>query len=354
MLRVTDALAVPVDLARQLVQRQLLLLALLVDEDAEQVIANAVRGRQAIARKYVRWARRRHPDATPAEIIKALERHYVTAVSVAGGIVTAGSLAIDFIPGGGAATKGVKAGVKAAAIGLAKSAAASNLLPAADQQLQFEITAMFGLALADIHGMNYDQDQARALVYGLSNSRVSQAQIASFATDLANASPSSALDLSQRSAGGRGDRSDWASTLAGFLPGDGAKSLVESIQGGRLEDLRGRLGKRGQISLGAALSGASRFVFGREVVVAAQGAFPPAPEAFPDHLAVEVKEKSDKSDEPNRALLALQSAAQATVGWVGGAATAVGSGVTAAAGTVSGRSAVWTSTETGSRTSRRC
>jgi hypothetical protein len=306
----------------------------LVDEDAEQEIANAVRGRHAMARKYVRWVRRRHPDATPAEIIKALERHYVTAVSVAGGIVTAGSLAIDFIPGG-AATKGVKTGVRAVALGLARSAAASNLLPAADQHLQFEITAIFGLALADIHGMTYDQDQAKALVYGLSNSRVSQAQIASFAADLAKAVPSSAVDLRQPGAGGRGDWSDWASTLAGFLPGDGAKSLVESIQGGRVEDLRGRLGKRGRISVGAALSGASRFVFGREVVVAAHGAFPPAPEAFPDHLVVEVKEQSDKGDEPNRALLALQNAAQATVGWVGGAATSVGSGVSAAAGTAS-------------------
>ena len=94
---------------------QITLEAELVDEDAEQVIANAVRGRQAIARKYVRWVRRRHPDATPAEIIKALERHYVTAVSVAGGIVTAGSLAVDFIPGGGgAATKGVKAAGRSA------------------------------------------------------------------------------------------------------------------------------------------------------------------------------------------------------------------------------------------------
>lgn len=314
---------------------QITLEAEIVDEDAEQEIADAVRGRQAIARKYVRWARRRHPDATPAEIIKGLERHYVTAVSVAGGLVTAGSLAVDFLPGGGAATKGVKAGVRAAAIGLAKSAAASNLLPAADQQLQFEITAMFGLALADIHGMNYDHDQAKALVYGLSNSRVSQAQIASFAADLAKASPSSAVDLSRSGTTGRGDRSDWASTLAGSLPGEGAKSLVESIQSGRLEDLRGRLGKRGQISLSAALSGASRFVFGREVVVAAQGAFPPAPDVFPDHLAVEVKEKSDQADEPNRALLALQGAAQTTAGWVGGAATAVGSGVTTAVSTVS-------------------
>jgi hypothetical protein len=318
---------------------QITLEAELVDEDAEQEIAKAVSGRKAIARKYVRWVRRRNPDATPAEIIRTLERHYVTAIGVAGGIVTVGSVAVTFIPGGGAATKGVKAGVTAAAIGLAKTAAATNLLPAADQQLQFEITAMFGLALADIHGMDYDQDQSKALVYGLSNSRMSQAQITSFATDLATASPSSAVDMGQRIADGRGDWSHWASTLASSLPGDGAKSLVESIQAGKLEDLRGRLGKRSQtaveLSIGAALSGASRFVFGREVVVAARGAFPPAPEAFPDHLAVEVAEKPETGDEPNRALLALKNAAQATGGWVSGAATAVGTGVTAAASTVS-------------------
>src|SRR5262249_44077997 len=155
----------------------------------------------------------------------------------------AGTVAVSFIPGGGAATTGVKAGVKAVAIGLARTAAAAKL-PAAGEQLQFEITAMFGLALADIYGKTCDQDQAKALVYGLSNSRVSQAQITSFATDLAKASPSSALDMGQRIADGRGDWSHWASTLAGSLPGDRAKSLVQSIQGGKLEDVRGRLGKR--------------------------------------------------------------------------------------------------------------
>jgi hypothetical protein len=59
-----------------------------------------------------------------------------------------------------------------------------------------------------------------------------------------------------------------------------------------------------------------------------------APEAFPDHLAIEAHDKPDKGDEPNRALLALQNAAQATGGWVGGAASAVGSGATTAASTV--------------------
>ena len=55
------------------------------------------------------------------------------------------------------------------------------------------------------------------------------------------------------------------------------------------------LGKRGQtaveLSVDAVLGSTSRFVFGREVVVAARGAFPPAPDAFPDYLAVEVKQK---------------------------------------------------------------
>ena len=51
---------------------QITLEAELVDEDAEREIAKAVGGRQAMARKYVRWVRRRNPDATPAEIISTL------------------------------------------------------------------------------------------------------------------------------------------------------------------------------------------------------------------------------------------------------------------------------------------
>ena len=41
-----------------------------------------------------------------------------------------------------------------------------------------QITAMFGLALADIHGMNYDQDQAKALVQAGGCSSASQCRTA--------------------------------------------------------------------------------------------------------------------------------------------------------------------------------
>jgi hypothetical protein len=62
----------------------------LVEQDAERGIENAVTGRRGMARKYVRWVRRRHPDATPAEIIALLECHYITAISVAGAAITVG------------------------------------------------------------------------------------------------------------------------------------------------------------------------------------------------------------------------------------------------------------------------
>ena len=67
----------------------------LLDTDAEREIDKAVRGRRGIARKYVKWVRRRNPGATPAEIISMLEHHYVTAISVAGAAITVGSIGVD-------------------------------------------------------------------------------------------------------------------------------------------------------------------------------------------------------------------------------------------------------------------
>ena len=90
----------------------------LLDKDAEREIDKAVRGRRGIARKYVKWMRRRNPGATPAEIISMLEHHYVTAISVAGAAITVGSIAseigIAMIPVVGPAAAGTKAAAKEA------------------------------------------------------------------------------------------------------------------------------------------------------------------------------------------------------------------------------------------------
>ena len=324
----------------------------LTDKAAEREIGTAVNGRHSVARKYVLWVRRRNPQATPSQVITFLERHYITAITVAGGLVSAGSIALDvgisLIPGGGVAKSATKhvarSAAKKVALGATRMGAerVSKMLPAGDEQLQFEITALFALALADIHGMSLDQSQRSALVYGLANDRVDQRQIAAMATDLARSaaerSTSSAVEVGHSIAHGQRDWSHWADTLARSLPAGSAQNLVRGMKTGTLEDVRSGLSGKRQAAVeygaGAVMGGVTRFVFGREVVTATQQAFAEAPAEFPPHLAIEAKEKPENDDESNPAFAALLGAARSTGGWLGGSAQALGSGVGAVAGTV--------------------
>ncbi|QHF22502.1 hypothetical protein GTU71_14020 [Rathayibacter sp. VKM Ac-2762] len=334
----------------------------LVEEEAAEDIAKAVSARHSIARKYVMRLRRKRPDASPAELIRLLERHYGTSITAAGALISAGAIAADvgiaMIPGVGAAAAGVKsAGAQAAkkagkeatkaavktaaktvALGAARSGAqkAAALLPAGDEQLQFEITAIFALAVADIHGMDLDQDQAQALVYGLTNDRVGAKQIAAMATDVAAVSSGGSTQEKPTASG----RTDWARTLADSLPAGHAQSLVRTIQTGQLDGVRDSLSGKQQSAVdygvGALSGGIARFVFGREVITASRAAFAEAPDQFPSRLALELALAGDDDDtEPNRALAALEDAAKSTGDWVAGTAGAVGGGITSAASAVS-------------------
>ena len=330
------------------------LAAELQPESAEREITRAVSARHKIARRYVMRLRKRNPEASPAEIIATLERHYVTAITIAGGVVTAGTIAanvgIALIPGvaaGKEASKGAakvaaqgaakKVAAKAAASAAAKSAAkgaamsaaktgaerAVQLLPAGDEQFQFEITAVFALAIAEVHSMSLDQEQAHALVYGLSNGRVSQQQIAAMATDLARVS-SPVVGVGHTIASGRDDWSHWANTLADTLPGGAAQDLVRTVQTGQLETVRSALnGKQQSVieyGVGALAGGATRFLFGSEVVEASRVAFAEAPAEFPEHLSDALMATTEEEHEPNRALVALEDAAKTTGNWLANAA----------------------------------
>lgn len=326
------------------------LTAELPPDTAERDIAKAVTARHKIALRYVTRLRKRNPEATPAEIIALLERHYVTAITIAGGVVTAGTIAanvgIALIPGVAAskeagkgaakvaakkaATKAARTAVARSAVkGVAKNAArtgaerAVQMLPAGDEQLQFEITAVFALAIAEIHDMSLDQAQAHALVYGLSNGRVSQQQIAAMATDLAH-DGRPAAGVGQSILAGRDDWSHWANTLADTLPGGAAQNLVRTVQTGQLETVRTALnGKQQSVieyGVGALAGGATRFLFGGEVVEASRVAFAEAPQEFPEHLSDASLAKAEDEHEPNRALVALEDGAKATGTWVASAA----------------------------------
>lgn len=319
-------------------------------DEATREIDKAVSARHSIARRYVKWLRRRKPDASPAQIIQILERHYGSAITAAGTAMTVGAIAADvgiaMIPVAGPATAGAKsisahtgkAAFKAAAKNVGVSAAKTGVatyLPAGDKQLQFEITAIFGLGLAEIHGMRLDEDQAKALVFGLSNERVSQEQIATMATDVATIASDGTVATGQ---GVAANRSDWAGTLANSLPGGRAQSLVRTMQTGQLDPVRDSLSGKQQAAVdygvAALSSGIARFVFGRDVILSSRIAFPEPPEDFPEQLAVQAKSDEGDADD-NAAFAALQEAAKATGSWVSGTAGAVGNGVatgTAAAG----------------------
>lgn len=323
----------------------------LTSEDAEREIADAVKGRHAAARKYVLWMRRMNSNATPAELVDALGRHYITASVIAAGLVTATTIAAEI----GMAALQAKAATKVTANpnlsaaqaaskiskqGLGFAAAnvgAQQVIPMGDRKLQFEVTALFVLALADIHSIRYDKVQARAVVYGLSNSSIGQGDVARMAADLAQ-SRGSAVDLGHDIAAGRGDWSHWAETVASAVPGGIAEEFIQGIETGRLEDVRSGMSTKKQAfveyGVGAIAGGVSRFAFGKAVVDASHEAFSAPPIDFPSHLHLTIKVKPEKDDAPSRAFIVLQEAARSTSGWVEASAQTVGAGVGAAAGTV--------------------
>lgn len=95
-------------------------------------------------RKNIARARRRNPDANPAEVIRGLERRYVVSLTGTGAAVR-----------GAAAAPGVGTG---AALALSTGEALSSL----------ELSAVFALSPAEVHGVPVDEiERRRTLVRGL-------------------------------------------------------------------------------------------------------------------------------------------------------------------------------------------
>jgi hypothetical protein len=149
--------------------------AKLVAEDATSDITAAVTERRTNARKHFVRIRNRNPDATPEEVIQMLERHYAASISTAGAVIAAGSIAvyvgITLIPVAGAAAAGLRR--EPARSKEIRKRSSEDRVESCNQRSykggRPETTANFGLARAEFHGMELDQYQAHALVYGLSN-----------------------------------------------------------------------------------------------------------------------------------------------------------------------------------------
>ncbi|WP_327640685.1 hypothetical protein OHB24_20535 [Kribbella sp. NBC_00482] len=108
------------------------------------VLDKAIVVQSSLVQKSVARARQQNPDATPEQVIRSLERMYVSALTGTGAAV-----------GGVAAAPGVGTGV---ALALSAGEGLSSL----------ELSALFALSIAEVHGVPIDElERRRTIVMGI-------------------------------------------------------------------------------------------------------------------------------------------------------------------------------------------
>ncbi len=140
---------------------------------------------------HVARVRRRHPDASPAQVIEILERQYLTAVTSGGAAVGASAV----IPGVG----------MIASLGLSGAETVGFL----------EASALFAQSVTEVHGITVeDPERARALVMAM--------MLGAPGTQLVK-------QLAGQAGGGQGRTAFWGELVTSSLP----KSAISGI-GGKL------------------------------------------------------------------------------------------------------------------------
>ncbi|MFI6639574.1 hypothetical protein [Streptomyces sp. NPDC050504] len=111
---------------------------------ALDLLDRAIAAQSPLVRKNIARARQRNPEATPAQVVRTLERMYVSALAGTGAAV-----------GGTAAAPGVGTGVALA-------------LSAGETLSSLELSALFALSIAEVHGVPIDEvERRRTIVMGI-------------------------------------------------------------------------------------------------------------------------------------------------------------------------------------------
>lgn len=201
---------------------------------------------------HLRSIRLRHPSASTAQIVRMLERRYLTAVTTGGAAV--GATAV--VPGIGTGVTLALSGVETVAF--------------------LEATALYAQSLAELHGVRVeDPDRARALVLTL--------MLGKEGVDLVS-------QLARQASGSGTTRSAyWGELVTTALPRAAVGPLVDRLKTMFLRRFAAAggasfLGKALPFGIGAAVGGAGNNVLGRRVVVGARRAFGLPPAAYPIEL----------------------------------------------------------------------
>jgi hypothetical protein len=216
-----------------------------------RVLDRVIRVQRPAVVAHIRSVRLRHPDATPGEIARILERRYLAAVTTGGAAV--GATAV--VPGFGTAVT----------LGLSGAETVGFL----------EATALFAQSLAEVHGIALETpDRARALVLTLMLGDEGVNLVRQLASQAAGASTRSAY---------------WGELVTKTLPRAAVGPLLDRLKTSFVHHFAARggaslIGKALPFGVGAAIGGAGNHILGRRVVAASRKAFGAAPAVLPAEL----------------------------------------------------------------------
>lgn len=205
-----------------------------------------------VVESHVRLLRRRHPQHSPAQILRTLEREYLAAVTTGGAAVGASAV----IPGVG--------------IGI------SLALSGAETAYFLEATALYAQSVTEVHGVALtDPERARTIVMAM--------MLGGPGADLVTQLAGEAIGT------GPARQAFWGELVAQRLP----KSAVSGVSGLVRKRFVGRfvrtqsasvIGRAIPFGIGAVIGGIGNHALGRKVVTSSRTAFGPAPASFASEL----------------------------------------------------------------------
>lgn len=216
-----------------------------------RVLDRVIRVQRPVVVAHIRSIRLRHPDATPDQIVRILERRYLAAITTGGAAV--GATAV--VPGVGTAVT----------LGLSGAETLGFL----------EATALFAQSLAEVHGIAVETpDRARALVLTLM---------------LGDEGVNLVRQLASQAAGAGTRSAYWGELVTKTLPRAAVGPLLDRLKSSFIHHFARRggaslIGKALPFGVGAAIGGAGNHILGRRVVVASRKAFGAAPAVLPADL----------------------------------------------------------------------
>lgn len=205
-----------------------------------------------VVESHVRMLRRRHPNHTPAQILRTLEREYLAAVTTGGAAVGASAV----IPG----------------IGIGVSLALSG----AETAYFLEASALYAQSVTEVHGIAVaDPERSRTIVMAMMLGGPGVELVKQLAGEAIGKGPAR--------------QAFWGDLVAQRLPKVAMSSVSDLVRKqfvSRFVRSQGAsiIGRAIPFGIGAVVGGIGNHTLGRKVVTSSRSAFGPPPASFPIEL----------------------------------------------------------------------